>query len=361
MVLVSTFFGYRLNISDEKKFQRSKSIQLYRGVIGKLMVALKLAFTQQFLDSDGKQITLAVNKKSLGHYIWRHNRCRDHKNSNKMKHLYNISHRFFHKKCKIHRHYTREMCFLLDQRKLFKNKSMHFAEFASIVNQQAPLIGEFYKIKNSSNQTVGYLLGTDHFCNKLVNNLNPSINKALSKTRRLCLETSYYLNKDKIKFEEIFNFIKSFDIKSNRIYLIHYKFYKRVNLFQKYDTAICCLKKLAEINNLVQLSDLETKEEHQKALERIRYPKNPPKLSITALRTRAKSVHREYLSGTFRVSKYLDQVNAETERNALMTERFLPFLNQDERPVAAVGNLHLMGEKSMVKLLEDKGYILTRS
>ncbi|QLH34850.1 MAG: hypothetical protein HWD61_00845 [Parachlamydiaceae bacterium] len=89
--LVSKFGGYRLAMTSD--YHISESIQVYKGLIAKLMVCLGLAFAQQIFDATGRAVqTLAVNKRSLSHYIWRYNRCNG--SSDQMKALYNASHVF---------------------------------------------------------------------------------------------------------------------------------------------------------------------------------------------------------------------------------------------------------------------------
>ncbi|QLH34848.1 MAG: hypothetical protein HWD61_00835 [Parachlamydiaceae bacterium] len=92
--LVSNFGGYRLAMTSD--YHISESIQVYKGLITKLMVCLGLAFAQQIIDATGRAVqTLAVNKRSLSHYIWRHNRFKDlQTRSDLMKANYIASHQF---------------------------------------------------------------------------------------------------------------------------------------------------------------------------------------------------------------------------------------------------------------------------
>src|SRR5260221_11500101 len=113
MNLVKNFAGFRLAMEPNLPFRKAQSIQVYTGIIGKIMHLLKLAFHQQFKDERGRVITLAVNARSVAHYIWRHNQCRDDQPRQyvkNMKSLYKISHQFFHKKYRAHKFCTEEMC-----------------------------------------------------------------------------------------------------------------------------------------------------------------------------------------------------------------------------------------------------------
>ena len=182
---VKNVVGYRLSMSPNQPFRQSQSIQVYKGIVGKIMLLLKLALSQQFEDENGKLVILAVNKKSLAHYIWRHNRCRDVERglySPRMGSLYKISHRVFTVKNQAHKSYTREMCHQIGKRALLNKESIKINDFVEKVRKQAPLIGNFYKIKKDG-KTLGYLLGTIHVGNELLLNLNPKINKALSKSK----------------------------------------------------------------------------------------------------------------------------------------------------------------------------------
>ena len=160
MKLVANVCGFRLAMASNNEFYRSQSVQVYKGLIAQIMVVLKIAISQQFLDDMGKTIVLAINKKSLGHYIWRHNRFyhMDPKAYAKnMQKLYLASHRRYHKKYKYHRACIDDMCFTISQRLLFKDKPRKFNEFLEAVHAEAPLKGRFYKIKKDGKGSVIYL------------------------------------------------------------------------------------------------------------------------------------------------------------------------------------------------------------
>lgn len=181
MKLVSDFVGYRLAMTPHQEYRRAESIKVYKGIIAKIMVLFKLALKQNFLDDNGQEFTLAVNKKSLAHYIWRHNRCRDdepHLYAQNMQNLYKISHTFWHKKRKEHKSFTDEMCYQISKgelfytqprkirslndamlfhiykRKLFYLLPLKIREFCETIHKQAPLKADFYKIKNKEDKTV---------------------------------------------------------------------------------------------------------------------------------------------------------------------------------------------------------------
>ncbi|QLH34853.1 MAG: hypothetical protein HWD61_00860 [Parachlamydiaceae bacterium] len=60
--LVPNLGGYRLAMTRDYKI--SESIQVYKGLIAKIMLLLHLAYTQKIIDSTGCEHTLTINKKS---------------------------------------------------------------------------------------------------------------------------------------------------------------------------------------------------------------------------------------------------------------------------------------------------------
>lgn len=356
MELVSNFIGYRLAMTPE--FQQAESLQVYKGIIAKIMVLLNQAFTQQILDETGRTITLAVDKKSLGHYVWRHNRCRydapDVQAANMQK-LYQMS----HKKHQAHKYYTDETAYLLAQRGLFNAKPLKIDDFIKIVKEQAPLKGCFYKIKKDS-KTVGYLLGTIHLGNELLLNLNPKVNRAIDKSQVIAGE---------LPIDRLFNGTIMISIKNHL-----QKKHKEQSEIQNY------IFKKARINRAMGIEKnllnratsgpgeskkfigLETVEEQQRCLNQEIEKRKTVKFNsiilyfVGQIAARVvKNLYRNVLSGSEKSSK---KDTILLNRNHIMAERAVPFLQGDKRTFIAVGNAHLHGEEGVCNLLKAKGYTL---
>ncbi len=359
MRLISNMAGYRLAMSPNQKFQLSQSIQVYKGIIAKIMIYFKLAFRQQFLDDHGKVFSLAINKKSLGHYIWRHNRCRDdgHEYAKNMRSLYKISHSDSEKEFSDHTRFTQETSYQIACRKLFSEKmSIKFNEFCDTVKQQAPFRGCFYKIRKD-NKTVGYLLGTSHIGNELLLNLNPKINKALTKS--LIVAGEIALDKFSLPFPKI-----NGTLPRTWKYLGDYGV-EQAGLSWNYGVECCIYKKVLNKQDAPkEFVALETEEDHNEAFK-ISEIKDETPISSADIINAGKIKYRifsEFLLGIENIP-FLDMNHPESvnllKRNEKMVESSeLQF--QKGRTFIAVGNLHLRGDKGMNNLFTAKGYEIKR-
>lgn len=350
MTLVSNFGGYRLSMASNQEFQLAESIQVYKGIIAKLMVFLDLAFYRQFLDKNGQTITLAVNKRSLGHYTWRHNRCRDDgvQYSKNMANLYRISHQIFHKKYQDHKFYTKEMCYQIAQRILFPKKLLSFSEFFKKVQEQAPLRGCFYKIKKDG-ETKGYLLGSIHCGNELLLNLNPKINKALAKSQIIAAEKridqigkTVFIPKEHHKKKNSF-FIKNLKQDMRKVHL-------------NFDFGIekCIHKKIQTLHgSSKELVGLETDEELHHD-----YSIFLEELDLSSDNNDGLSEFRNILSGDVDTTTELANEYQKTEHGANMIKRNHNIVERAEgyfkkgRTFIIAGDLHLKGDQGIKKLFE---------
>lgn len=361
MELVSNFGGYRLTMATNQEFQQAQSLQVYKGIIAKIMIFFNLAFCQEFLDKEGNKVTVAINFKSLGHYIWRHNISRDDKQqqyTESMSNLYKISHQFFHKKHKSHKSYTKEMCYQIAQRALFKGQPLTVEDFQNLVQKQAPLKGIFYKVKKDD-KTVGYVLGTIHVGNELLLNLNPKINKALDKSQVVAGEKSIdKLNQHNFKLKEgleqnYLNFAKAFN-----------SMLKQSRLESTLSIEKCILKKVQAMQDKPKLEALETDDELNESTNLLieLYDKQEKGNSNEIYQ-----IFQNVLSGDEKfVEAQLDsfkdnKIGANIiQRNSKIVDRAEHYF-QKNRTFIAVGYLHLIGEHGIKHLFEKKkGYTLAR-
>lgn len=362
MNLVKNFVGFRLTMEPNQPYRKAQTIQVYTGIIGKIMHLLKLAFQQQFEDEAGRVITLAVNTRSVAHYIWRHNRCRDdqsqqyHKN---MRSLYRTSHQYFHKNYRAHKSYTKEMNNLIGERALFTKKTIKIDHFRDSIQKQAPLIGNFYKIKKED-KTVGYLLGTIHIGNDLLVNLNPKINKALSKSKIVAGEQP--INEIGQR-----NFVPRKDVEKKYQVLckVLLRSMKKTGLNFKSGLEICLHDKIQKMENKPRLVGLETPEEKDDDLNLfLEVMDEKEKFVSKELATMYRDILSNNEAGLNAAIANLNRIKNYAEsiknRNQRMVDRADPFL-QEDRTLIAVGNLHLPGEDGMINLLKAKGYTLTQN
>lgn len=359
MQLNGCFGAYRLNLRPTEKFHKAQSIQVYTGILAKIMIYFKLAFFHQFRDEKGQILSLAINRRSLGHYVWRYNRCRDDNSTEfkaNMQFLYRITHRFYSKNYRAHQSYTNEMSFLLHQRGLFDGKKFDFKAFIHEVHAQAPLKGCFYKIKKDKT-TVGYLLGTIHVGNELFLNLNPKINKALSKSPIIAGESEIdKIGQNKIKIKK--------NIKGKRN-----KFLKLVRITNEksglsFDFGLekCIHKKIQTMlpKELVALETLEEKVEYFNFIIK--------EFDITA-KPAAKGCYKTFrslLQGNEKAAANeveLALKNSDApyllKRNQAMFHRVIPLFDKG-RTFILVGDLHLHGTPGLRNLFAAKGYTLKR-
>lgn len=357
MRLINNFIGYRLAVSPGD-YQKAQSLKVYTGLIAKVTIALNLAFKQQLIDDQGQVIKVAISKMSLGHYIWRHNQCRDlgpQKYKEAMDIRYQNAHHASAAIRKNNRVLARETSRLISQRSIFKNQPITLDNFVKLVQNQAPLKGHFYKIKKEG-KTVGYLLGTVHCGKELMQNLNPEINKAIGKSKIIAGETA--LDKD-IRVNprpELTNKYKKYIEKIIAVF-------KQAQLEVDFGMESCLHRKCKESKEPKIFVGLETVEEKHEIfnllLEEIDLSR---KMKDAALK-----VYNNCLSGQPIVKQYKkfkkDYPRFEQncrKRNRTMTERAISLLQKEERALIAVGVFHVEGEENMKSLLEAQGYTLKR-
>ena len=353
MQLVAQVFGYRLSMRPEQSFKVDQSVKVYKGLIAKIMVKLNLAFTQKFIDLGGHAITVAVNRRSLGHFIWRHNRYSDAEKQydSGMKALYKVSHRFWNREYKS---FTDEICFQMRGWNLF-NAPMSCNDFLKVVKEQAPLKGSFYKIKKDD-RTVGYLLGTMHVGNELFLNLNPKINKALCKSQIVAGEQRIDDMSLQIKIKP------ELKKKCRRFSKVLDESCRQSGMKIPMGIEKCILKKIREMGQPKEFTALETIEETENDInlifEHFNMKEKPNGKGFYRSFSRILAGNEESAIKDVKkmMGPYKDNL---IRRNRAMVDRSEPFL-QRERTFIAVGNLHLHGEHGMKALLEQKGYSLKR-
>lgn len=366
MKLVSNVIGYRLAMTE--KYAQAESLKVYKGLVGKLMVKLNLAYYQQLIDETGKTVKLAIHKRSLGHYVWRHNRCRYYapkERIEQMQALYKISHLHTHKKYSDYICYTKSMSWLLEQRGFYNHNRLELNDFLSLVNQQAPIKGHFYKIKNDE-KTVGYLLGTMHRGYGLMDNLNPQINKALEKSRIVAGET--ILNKP----------LQDLTAEQEKVEIQYGKAAGGIMELAKakayWGTEKCILRKIKD--DPKEHVGLETNEEREKFLklvskdinhETVKEWTKKEKLNPYYTKLVVYGIFLDYLLG-----KEFDENEDNEERKifpeecSMMDERNYNMAVRAEghmkraRTFIAVGEDHLHGKKGIKSILISKGYSLVR-
>lgn len=352
--LVSNFSGYRLAMSSQ--YDQATSLQAYKGIIAKVMIALDLAFKQEFLDDKNQVVTLAINKKSLGHHVWRHNRYRElapKKYRDLMVKSYQVSHHRFAENFSNHRYLTQETSSLMNERNLFSKGPMKLKEFIDHVHKEAPLKGNFYKIKKEG-KTVGYLLGTIHSGNELVTNLNPQINKALKKAQVIACERA---------FDDQTPFTPRNDLKEKyaRFAKEHFQAIKTAKLESKFGIEDCLSQIVDKEKEVVALETIEEKDESLNLLleEANESEKISPKEISESYRnvlTGKETSEKEYEKYQKECPRSLSNCHARSQR---MTERAEPLM-QRGRTFIAVGDFHLHGKEGMRSLFESKGYKLKK-
>lgn len=349
--------GYRLAMTPQ--YQKAESLQAYKGPIARLMVKLNLAFRQQFIDDQGRVGSLAINKKSLSHYNWRHNYSAalfPEKYSRSMKRLYKSSHQTSSIYYKNNQVLIKENSRLLCSKNIFKKDPISIKDFVKSVQEYSPVQRHFYKIQKEG-ETVGYLLGTFHLGNELIANLNPKIEKALNKSKTFAAECEFNLDILKTPKDPFFYNPKEAQTLEP----------KKLTLYLGVEG--CLLRKIKNLGSPKKLVGLETEEELDHNFHLIgKYVKQQSiGKKFFGIKNKNIPVYAEfiqYLTGkgfSEKDSEYKfeELVKNEYKRNHLMAERAMEHL-QRERTFIAVGYLHLHGINGMENLFACKGYSLKK-
>lgn len=358
--LTPEFAGYRLALTEN--YNRAESLKVYQGLLAKFMVNLDLAFYQQLIDETGKTVTLAVNKRSLAHYVWRHNRLADHspeERTSEMLALYKIYHRFFHERSHDYYLFTTEMVYQLGLRGFYNREKIKINDFVKTVNDEAPLKGHFYKIKKDE-KTVGYLLGTSACGNELLLNLNPRINKALKKSQIIAgIDT---LDDGKFPFRD------DVVLKGARIIKSIQASTKKARLSEEYSLKDCIKNKVeAQLGNPKEFVSLETKQEVGKSLALLFDESMIPKQTVSKelykifQRTLAgdeSDIIKEYQNCKINAPRYIE---AQYRHSKVIAERAEKCLEKGRTFIATENvHLHREGEAGIKNFLIAKGYSLKR-
>lgn len=364
MSIISNFGGYRLSMNSDKPFRQSQSIQMYSGIIARIMVLFRLAFFKTFKDQKGQIRVFAINRKSLAHYVWRNNYCTERTTINydqSMKLLYQAGHHCLKSNYSIFRSYITKTAELLESRNIEKSETCTLENFVKKIQQMAPLKGYFYKIKNE-NKTVGYLLGSIHIGNELMANLNPTIRKAILKSSIIAGEEDIRaMGKKKFKIKENLLDIK----KRNDLFMSDVIATSKLS----FDLGMekCILKGIQERHDKKECVGLETDEEKEDSLNlglQVSKPNLSKTKSVKQLLknfTKVLDGDTNFLYKVYRQEQKENQLFFKNlvERNKKMTERAVPYFEKG-RTLIVVGAGHLYGEEGMIHLLTTKGYKLNR-
>jgi len=222
--------------------------------------------------------------------------------------------------------------------------------------------GFLYEIRNPNNEKKGYLLGTMHKLPILTDSfkLNKEVNNAISQSARVIIE---YLREDiwETEFIDCETPIKV-SLKENyeeneNTPSVEWKLFKKANkkqiefgdieyFWEQLSTELI-FKKMKQ-SEIARLGNEKYDEMYKQGLGRIQ----------EAYRTSNSQFFKEFISS---ISKEAEELYENLfKRNVNMTTRMEYRLVKPGISFFAVGSNHLFGEKGMVSLLRDKGWVVKK-
>ncbi|MBS0634343.1 MAG: TraB/GumN family protein [Verrucomicrobia bacterium] len=361
MLLQPERMGFRLQMHGDE-YSRGTSIKVYTGLTAKVMTLFGYAKKQDFIDAEGHLRSYAINKKSLGNYMYRLHKCANSTSRlEKMEQKYAKSHDKENVSYTSYRHFANLIAKEVDT--CFSKKALHLNEFVTSVEtfqpkalQNSPM-NVFYKIKNKENETVGYLVGTEHNVTEKKSNLHPKIKQAVLKSTSIAFEIQATIWNI---IKSLYDFIKN--IKNDPQYIIDY-----ADLLERAPKCPGTESQIQSVNKQgkkASILSLETYSNHEKVMR--------PLVKLCKRLPKPLKIEQEDFVQEKDLELQIDRMrNLDPEvtkmgvddRNIAMHEASKPLLkkaSKENRLMIAVGAAHLVGETGFIKSLQGQNHRLIK-